>query len=355
MVRWAAALGGGLVWVAACSGAQPEGFRSPPDAAIAQPETNETLPVSDAPIGPCATSSAEAAPLPLHLVLVLDQSGSMCQYDALAEKLDCNHPQSRWQQAKGALFSFLGAPASAGIMASLIAFPDGVGDVLCRASTYETPKVREKKLPDVAAFRPTLDALRPAGITPTAQALEGTLTFLRTLGPGRKVIVLATDGYPLGCTNNTIADASQVLSAARGVVPTFVIGVGDELSKLDQLAIAGGTSKAYLVRGTSSALTAALLQALNDIRARSLGCDYALPEPPIGQTLDFKKVNVEWAGADGLRRELPYDPDCSVGGWQYDDEATPTRISICPAVCKEMQAQTEKRVDVVFGCATRVR
>ena len=38
--------------------------------------------------------------------------------------------------------------------------------------------------------------------------------------------------------------------------------------------------------------------------------------------------------------------------WYYDDNASPTKIVLCPSACAKVQADTEALVDVLFGCKT---
>ena len=83
-------------------------------------------------------------------------------------------------------------------------------------------------------------------------------------------------------------------SAAAGTpkVLTFVIGVGTSLTNLNAIAAAGGTTKAYLVSAGAN-VTQQFIQALNDIRKKTLGCEYQMPKTDAG-IIDPSKVELEW-------------------------------------------------------------
>jgi hypothetical protein len=88
-------------------------------------------------------------------------------------------------------------------------------------------------------------------------------------------------------------------------------------------------------------------------------CEFELPEPPMGQTLDPGKVNVKYEmGGVAPGETVPQVPtgaECAAaGGWHYDDNTTPTRILLCPATCTSVQNDPEANVKVELGCMTQV-
>ncbi|MEM9195774.1 MAG: vWA domain-containing protein [Myxococcota bacterium] len=89
----------------------------------------------------------------------------------------------------------------------------------------------------------------------------------------------------------------------------------------------------------------------------ALPCVYPIPSPPDGQELDQNKVNLLYSPGAGSERPLPYigngnPPDCTRGGWFYDDPEAPTRINLCPLTCDEIKNDAAGQVDISFGCAT---
>jgi hypothetical protein len=89
----------------------------------------------------------------------------------------------------------------------------------------------------------------------------------------------------------------------------------------------------------------------------SLPCEWALPAPPAGETLDPTLVNVNVV--DVATTPMVYVPsfaECPLAAgpaWYYDDALAPTKILVCPATCDLLTAQTTARLRVCV--AARVR
>jgi len=114
--------------------------------------------------------------------------------------------------------------------------------------------------------------------------------------------VLATDGDPNDCSS-TPENVAAKAAAVAGDIPTYVIGVGPDTTKLDTSATGGGTSKAIMsATANPSQVSADLRAAVGQIKAAQLGCNDALPAPPAGQSLDVNAVNVDYTpSAEGNR------------------------------------------------------
>jgi len=252
-----------------------------------------------------------------------------------------------------------------------------VNALLCSAADYATPAVEiTTDAARSSTIASSLAAQDPYGSTPTGPALSGVIEHAReraTANPDRRVVaVLATDGLPTDCEPLEIAEVSSI--ARDGVtgtpsVSTYVIGVfsdaqADEAqSNLDQIAEAGGTEQAFVVT-TDNDVAGTFLAALNEIRGSALTCDFTIPQPPSGQSLDFGQVNLEFVAAGGETRQLVNVSeegacgDAPDEGWYYvrDDSGTPTQISVCPDVCAEFQtAMGESQVNLQLGCATIIK
>ena len=89
----------------------------------------------------------------------------------------------------------------------------------------------------------------------------------------------------------------------------------------------------------------------------TLGCDWQLPPPPMGEKFAASKTNVQLT-LDGTLEQLGKTQgpaDCGMrDGWHYDDEAAPARVVVCPSTCARIQAAREAKVDVLFGCDTMI-
>lgn len=249
----------------------------------------------------------------------------------------------------------------------------------CSPAVYAAPAAPIAPLPANAnTLVRSIDAQMPDGQTPTAPALRGALQSAASWAqahPDHSVVaLLATDGLPTECVANPETDASgisevqTVASAGASASPsvlTFVIGVfgptdTEARPNLDQIAIAGGTKKAFLV-DTSLDVTAQFVAALNEIRGSHLACEYSLPAAPQGQSLDYNKVNVDFTNGGANERIAQVKDATACGtadGWYYDADprvANPTRIMICPSTCDRLQSATMGSVQVALGCATVVR
>ncbi len=310
----------------------------------------------------CAQATLSAQAQPLHLVFVVDRSGSMCEYDNFGDA-DCSNKNSKWVQATGALKNFVGSPDSRGIKASMIMFPDkdptNNNDLRCTVSNYTSPIAPEVTLPDTTTLGPAMDKhIAANGNTPTASALSGAVQYAKsvaTANPNDKVVlVIATDGIPMGCNDQgSISGASKVVSPVAAEMPTYVIGVGDNTGDLNTLASAGGTSKAFSASNATPSATGKLLSdALTAIRTASVSCTFPIPAAPSGQTIDYTKVNVQ-VTTKGTPGTIKQSQDCSdPAGWKYDDVNKPTKIELCTSSCGTVKADAYSSVGVVLGCAT---
>jgi hypothetical protein len=317
--------------------------------------------------GSCATVNANAGLEPVFLAFAFDVSGSMGQRDEL-----WHDPVLKWEPVVSATQQFFEAPASRGISASLRFFPDKDNDIECTAATYQTPEVAMTALPS-NAFRAAIDVVEAEnaavdwrGGTPTVYVVRGTLAYVRaqrTQKPGRYALVLVTDGYPQGCSNNTIANVvTDVRAAEQAGIPTYVIGVLNPdisgaprtLDDLDDVADAGGSESAFIIdTGTPGQTSADFTAAINQIRGQAVACDVAIPTPPDGRSFDKQKVRVDYKSGAGQTTALTYDQACGASNaWRYDNPAAPRRIELCASSCTAVQADAGAELAVNFTCSS---
>lgn len=296
-------------------------------------------------LGACATQSATAEARPVYLVFMFDKSGSMVQ-----------NGSPKWTSSKAATKAFFESPQSKGISASLTFFPNN-SSASCNVGDYDSPKVAMSALPSTS-FGTQLDNQNPDGSTPTRPALDGAISYAQQIAAGegkdgKVAIVLVTDGIPQGCNSNSINNVKSSAAAVAATIPTYVIGVGNELSSLNDIAVGGGTKSALIVNVNNPAqIQADFTKAIEQIKASALTCDYKIPAAPAGETFDRSKVNVQHITA-GATDTLSYNQACTSGtGWKYDDETNPTRILLCDGSCDGVKAKAGK-VDILFGCATQ--
>ena len=243
----------------------------------------------------------------------------------------------------------------------------------CDVAYYQTPTVAIAALPgneDNIAL--AFGSKSPGGGTPMKPAMEGAFQQMRNhlaANPGHKgAIVLATDGFPsCGSANGlpTVANLATMGLQGTPSISTYVIGVfaSNEIalgqSQLDTVAKAGGTGQAFVINANQD-LTKKLEEALDTIRGAALVCEFTIPTPTSG-SIDYGKVNVRYT-SNGASTDLFHVKsmgacDPTKGGWYYDVEppaARPSRVLACPSTCQAFQSHAGVRVDLVFGCATKI-
>ncbi len=293
----------------------------------------------------CASDNAKATPLPAYLVFIMDHSDSMKE-------------DMKWTSCSTALEAFFTSKKTSDLSASLTWLPyvaTAKGSKFsCTASDYETPALPMTALP-AAAFKTAIAAEPLQDGTPTLAALQGTVEYamtVQTAHPTSKVlIVLATDGKPAGCSGNDVTTvAAEAAVALKAGIPTYVIGVGDEMSNLVAIATAGGTTE-FQVPTSDPKVTVAKFEAAIATIQDTLGCDYTIPSPGGGKMINYQQVNVEIGGAGGKETELTYSAKCAnPDGWEYDNPSMPTKIILCSKACAG--AEVSESVNIVFGCKT---
>lgn len=312
----------------------------------------------------CGNASAEAKLTPVNMVVVYDRSGSMGDTKENA----AYKPELKWIPVGDAMKAFFTAPASAGMSATLTYFPQPAPttkEQSCTQPPYETADVALVALPS-NTFGTSIDtpANAPVGDTPTRWAVGGALkqvSEIATQKPADKnILVLVTDGEPYGCgiDNSTIdAEVQRVadqVAAVKATVPVYVIGVGNSIAKLDKVATAAGTALIKVDVGDPSKTKADLLAAMDKIRGTVALCDFDIPAPPDGRTLDFNKVYVEKISGAGVTESLPYVADCAGGkGWHFDDAAAPKKVILCADTCQAVKSDNGGKVNVSFRCVDR--
>lgn len=343
----------------------------------------------------CAATKNKAEQVPLDMYIMFDQSGSMTE-DAGGT--------SKWNATKAALKGFVEQPAAAGIGVGIQYFPidsgimcpnigfcataadcgpaacgpctaplpgfpgvcEGASGDSCDVSDYSAPDVPIAPLPAVGTtIINSMNAHSPGGGTPTVPALQGAVDYTKQWSVQNPthtaIVVLATDGDPSGC-DSSVSGVNAVAAAAFAGVPsikTFVIGVGSELSALNQVAAAGGTGTAFII-DTNQDATAQFLKAMNEIRGAALSCSYLIPQPDAGQNINYDAINVQYTPESGISVIIPKvksEAECPAAGlaWYYDDPAAPKQIVLCDATCTQVANDTKAVIDVLVGCATVVK
>jgi hypothetical protein len=336
----------------------------------------------------CAGWQAEPEPLAVVLQLVVDNSGSMLR--AAPGTTD-----SKWEVTREALREALSAlPGSTSV--GVLYYPNRATSSSRSARPASACVATDDLVPISALGAPTsahraliddsLDAADPNenGGTPTHDAYNVALESLgASQAIGTRYMLLITDGQPTFSENcvgtgrvaNPVDEApivAAIASARDAGIRTFVIGspgseenaatMADARPWLSRAAEAGDTQGAECAHAGPNFchfdmtqepdFGAALRAALAKIAGSIVSCDYELPAPPPGETLERGNVNVVHTAGSGTMALIPQSTtaECTEG-WQYSPDQR--RVVLCDATCQRVQADPEARLELLFGCATR--
>jgi hypothetical protein len=311
----------------------------------------------------CQNTSAQADKQLVALMFMIDISGSMkCPIPELDPPCTSlpnkTYDTTRWTVMAPALKSFFSSSESAGLLAGISFFSRNDS---CEASKYVAADSEIAPLPGAAmSISAAIDKQKPSGYTPTLASLTGALmhadAWANAHTDQQVVVVYATDGYPLGCSdpNNTIDAAAKVAHdyfTGKNAIRTYVLGIGPNLDDLNAIAENGGTEQALFV-DTSNAISTELPAKLAEIRsAVAVDCVYNRPAAPAGQDFDGR-VNVQYTTGSGDVQQVGFNSaaDCKEG-WQYTDD-THAQVRLCGTTCDTVKADAGARIDVLYGCTT---
>ena len=329
-----------------------------------------TIPVIDAGDGEsdamadadaCAKTSVDLSTEIPNVLLLVDRSGSMSQ----AFEGDV----SRWSSLRKALIDptsglVPSVEASVNLGLALYTGPDrGVVGLESTATEPDPDYVETETCPYLvqvpvaasngaaiqAAYLP--QEIRPMslGQTPTGESLEAVLPSLTgldaTLFPGRKVIVLATDGEPDLCDNGNDEvggrerSVAAVEAAFTAGVTTFVISVGDqvgenhlrELANLGQGFPADDPMDRFYRAGDATSLAQAFEDIVNGVRS----CTFTLDGMVTG---DGHEGSVTIDGNSVLQNDA--------NGWRLNG---PSEVELLGTSC-ELVKMGDHSIDVSFPC-----
>ena len=326
----------------------------------------------------CATGSGAADAIPAVVEMVIDISGSMNESPTGMRRP--SRTMTKWYITATALKEAV-AKLPASIAVGINFFPNNPPDGTCINNRVDVPiaALGAANSGQRRAFNTAIDGARPGDGTPTHDAYKfGVETVAASTLAGRKFVLLITDGkptYSLMCMGDgmTGVDAGPLITAVGAAftgnpaISTFVIGSPgseDARGDLSQMASRGGTAKAgcsdagpaycHLDMTTATDFGAALASGLADIAGQIGTCEFTVPAPPTGKTLDPELVNVLYTHGDGTQSSIPQDATgMCMSGWQYDNNLNPTKITLCGSDCNAVKADQGAKIDVLFGCSTQ--
>jgi hypothetical protein len=327
----------------------------------------------------CAQSSATAQVVPLDMYVLFDRSGSMNDLWPLNGDCDVGGATpSKWCYAVNALASYFGSNDASGNAAALQYFPIGGG--ACGGAGYSSPASPTssfRALPSTG-FNSSLNGQSPSGAdTPLEGAIRGITGFTSNAAnqrAGHKLIgILITDGDPTACSTN-ITTLKNILSThyTNTGITTFVIGMtGATFANLETIAEGGGgplhndkvgtLTNACGTPGNSCRHWNAnngngdtLTEAMKQIQKSAVACTYAMPTTDAG-IIDPTQVKVEYrpggTGTPQTFNKVTNSAACgSANGFYYDNNTSPTSLTLCPTSCTAVQADSKAKIDILLGC-----
>lgn len=369
--------------------ANPEPSQAPtPPSSVFDPD-EVPAPSTVSPCGAATVALDFARP---NLYFAIDASGSMTEGIPRGEATDTGGfpPANRYaalSRAIQALLLRVGHRVNYG--ATLFPTQDATcdaGDEIHELGPGDDVSfaVSGERGPVLRALMFNVNRRTPRGGTPVALALGGLLPRLREAGADTYVF-LVTDGGPncnaetrcgaeacipsiegvrvsdslrcgpdVNCCDGSVfgpdncLDTSASLGAVQALaaagVHTFVIGIpGSEAysNVLDQLAVAGGVSRAESPRYYRVADADELLQTVIALGgAVALSCTIELREPPPDPAL----VNLFFDG-----QLIPSDP---LEGWTFTNQTT---VQVQGAACELLTAGEVLQADVIAGCPSIIQ
>jgi hypothetical protein len=328
----------------------------------------------------CASSSGTADAIPAVVQMVVDISGSMSWAPGTMNP-PRNGQQSKWAITRAALKDAVAKlPASIAVGVSFYPNnPDEDRECINNRVALPIALLGNANSMQRQSFNGAIDRARTNGGTPTHGAFKfGAETLAASTLAGKKFVLLITDGVPtftLECEGDgeTPVENGPLIEAVGAAftgqqISTFVIGSpGSEPARgdLSQMASKGGTAKSgcsdagpaycHLDMTTAKDFAQALSDGLAEVAGQISTCEYSIPPNPKGQEINPKEVNVLYTHGDGTQSSIGKDAEgkCA-SGWQYDNDSSPSKITLCGTDCDAVKADQGAKIDVIFGCSTQV-
>jgi hypothetical protein len=93
------------------------------------------------------------------------------------------------------------------------------------------------------------------------------------------------------------------------------------------------------------------------IASAELSCEWEIPEPPDGETLDPALVNIDFLDGEGDMTtigNIESEDQCDRvdNAWYYDNPDNPKKILVCPTTCDWIRGFSNAQIVLQFGCKT---
>lgn len=314
----------------------------------------------------CAGASASAKLKKVKLFVTVDKSFSQTYVMA-----GLPGSPTRWSQLTDALKEFIQAPASDDLGLWLRFWPYNVNGNCpsgypSGCSSVAGCKVANADVADLAsaANETTLinaiNAVSPLGQTPMYPALDGALqaatTFQQANPDYVAAVVMVTDGDPSQCTTSLGGMSDLTASYYNGYgIRTYMIGIAEvNQTFIEVVAGAGGGKSFFIDYGDNIPVKDKMLSALDTIKQDFVSCTLALPNQDIFDPNGATFTYTPGVGAPINLVNVGSAAACGAGnGWYYDDPANPSSITLCPATCTAVKADTNGQLELSIDCVSQ--
>lgn len=349
-----------LAAAVACSSSTTRSGFEDPNAASGDSGAPPPIQATDAGAAPsCVTAKAAAIKPPVDLIVVVDQSGSMSD-EIASVKSNINNLSTILSKVGIDYRVVMIGTVGNGTYDLCVPPPLGGPGCASNGSIYRTVDRNVQSNDALSIILETIDKtsgpmlwrdfLRPDAqkifipVTDDNSTLGAVQFDAQIIGKGpfgndaKRNYVF----YPIAGANAFPAETKCTSAVNNGSVYL-------ELAKMT-----GG--KWFPVCDTSS--FASVFSEIGKSVAASVACELSIPTPANGDEIDPTRVNVKLTGPDGkttteVLQDTSAGCDAGANGWQYSADGT--KVLLCGDACNSVREETGTKVDIEFGCQTKVK
>ncbi len=323
--------------------------------------------------GPCRNVTGEStiAPIPVDIIIAIDNSGSMSE-EAAEVRTNINNFASIIASS-GLDYRVVLISSAAGSTGVCVPAPLGTGAPACASGpegrllhiqrsvgSTNAPALVLSQYPMYQSFLRMDSAKVFLWITDdesSAQTADSFRTALAALEPAGMFDIQIHNSI-VGYYGETPATWSTRSAGACGSLAR----VGASYMRLAQCLTNANAPVPDCTPGRTGRVCEADWSTIFEEIARGVvsgipvACEFEVPTPPVGQSIDLELVNVSVLTTGGVvertLNQVANEAACTPDGWYVDDPVTPTRITFCTDACRAVQMVPDANVNIDIGCFT---
>ena len=328
-------------------------------------------PAIDAGPTKCATAVAAGIKPPIDIIVIVDQSGSMST-ELAAVKASINNLSTMLD--KTGIDYHVVMIGTVGTGTYDICVPPPLGGPACASNgkTFRTVNTNVQSWDALTIILKTLDEpvgstkawrdfLRPDALKIFIPVTDDNATTTGNysdplMNPAQYDADLLAKGGGLFGTDAKRNYVFYPIAGAAAFPSEAECGTDVENNGSVYLELAKMTNGKWFPICTGS--FAPVFTEIGTVLSAQVACELAIPTPENGGELDPEKVNVKFTSSDGkTTHDILQDKsaDCQDGanGWQYSADGT--KILLCGDDCEAARNDPGSKVNVEFGCQTKVK